>query len=104
ARLLVKDRLHPRSVTAGAPHLVRVLQLTGGAPESEVEGLLLQRLQLLAQLVRRLVPQIRSFHPPDPFRPQSRISRRASLQMSEARAIRAQALFVTNLHGRRSGS
>src|SRR5690606_10050088 len=73
ARLLVQDRLHPRRVATDASHLARVLQLAGGTPEAEVEGLLLQRLELLAQLIRRLVPQIRSFHLPDPFRPKSRI-------------------------------
>src|SRR6056297_4134351 len=57
-RLFVQDRLHPRDVAAHEADARGVFHLVRGLLEAEVEGLLLQLHDLIAQLVRRLVSQV----------------------------------------------
>ena len=52
---LVQHGLDAGNVTADGAHAGGVFKLAGGLLEAQVEGLLLQRNQLVAQLVGRLV-------------------------------------------------
>src|SRR5688500_11065388 len=53
SELLLLQRAHARDVLADHTHPRRILQLAGGALEAQIELLLLERQQLVLQLIRR---------------------------------------------------